>query len=322
MLRRCVAGLLSFGISCAALGADEWPTRTVTLVVGYPAGGNTDMAGRVLANSMKQSLPVAVIVENKPGAGGTVGAAFVTRAAADGTVLLVASQSETTMLKANRANPPYDIEKDFIPVAKLMDQDYSLVVPKSVNVTTWSEFVSYAKTKGSLNYASSGIGTTSHVMSQHMMAAIGVQGVHVPYQGAAALRPDLVAGRVDFYIDVLPLATPMVTDGKLHAIAVTQTQRDQRLPGVPSLVELGVFPEQYAGWTGVFAPKGTPLETRRRILALINQMLEGPGGSEIKKNGYRPASAKQGLDDFAEFAANDQKRWIGVFQKAGIPPSP
>ena len=164
------------------------------------------------------------------------------------------------MLRANRVKPPYDIEKDFVPVAKLMDQGYLLVVPKSLNVTTWSEFVSYAKSRESLSYASSGIGTTAHVMSEHLVAAIGVKGVHVPYQGATALRPDLVAGRVDFYIDVVPLAMPMVSEGKLRAIAVTQTQRDQRLPGVPSLVELGIFPEQYSGWTGVFAPKGTPLE--------------------------------------------------------------
>ena len=321
MLQRFIAGLLSLAFACAAAGAEQWPQRPITLVVGYTAGGNTDMAARILANSMKQSLPVPVVVENKPGAGGTIGAAYVTRAAADGTVLFVASQSETTMLKANRLNPPYDIDKDFVPIAKLMDQDYLLVVPKALNVTTWREFVSYAKSRGSLTYASSGIGTTAHVMSEHLMAAIGVKGIHVPYQGAAALRPDLIAGRIDFYIDVVPLAMPMVSEGTLRALAVTQSHSDPRLPGIPSLVELGVFPEEYAGWTGVFAPKSIPHEVRTRLLALINQMLEGAGGEEIKKNGYRPA-AKQALEDFGTFVATDQKRWLAVFQKTAITPSP
>ena len=322
MLTRFVASLLSLGFACAALSAEEWAPRRVNLVVGYTAGGNTDLAARILANSMKQLLPAPVVVENKAGAGGTIGAAYVARAPADGSVLLVASQSETTMLKANRLKPPYDIDNDLVPVAKLMDQDYLLVVPRSLNVTRWSEFVSYAKSRGSLTYASAGIGTTAHVMSEHLMAVIGVKSVHVPYQGAATLRPDLLAGRVDFYIDVLPLAMPMVAEDRLRALAVTQIQRDQRLPSVPSLVELGIFPEPYAGWTGVFAPKGTSPEARRRILALINQMLDGAGGEEIKRNGYRPASPKQGLDDFAEFVANDQKRWLSVFQKTGIPPLP
>ena len=154
------------------------------------------------------------------------------------------------------------------------------------------------------------------------MTAIGAKGVHVPYQGAASLKPDLIAGRVDFDIDVVPLAMPMVAEGKLRAIAVTQAQRDSRLPDAPSLVEIGLFPEQYAGWTGVFAPRGISTETRRKIVALVNRMLEGAGGEEIRRNGYRPASAKQDLEDFSTFAAGDQRRWMAVFQKAGIEPSP
>ena len=137
-------------------------------------------------------------------------AAYVARAPADGSVLLVASQSETTMLKANRLKPPYDIDNDLVPVAKLMDQDYLLVVPRSLNVTRWSEFVSYAKSRGSLTYASAGIGTTAHVMSEHLMAVIGVKSVHVPYQGAATLRPDLLAGIGGiFHRNIIP--EPFVT---------------------------------------------------------------------------------------------------------------
>lgn len=320
-LKRFLAASLALCCSCAAISADPGSTRPVTLVVGYAAGGNTDMAARILANALKQALPVPVLVENKAGAGGTVGGAHVARAAADGATLLVASQSETTMLKANRAKPPYDIDKDLVPIAKLMDQDYVLVVPQSLNVNTWSEFLSYAKSH-SLSYATSGIGTTAHVLSEHLASSIGAKAVHIPYQGAAAFRADLVAGRVDFAIDVVPLSMPLILDGKLRAIAVTQSGRDQRLPAVPSLVELKVFAEQYAGWTGVFAPKGTPAEVQSRILALVNQMLKAAGGDEIRKNGYRPASADQGPNDFAQFVANDQKRWLSVFQKAGIAPSP
>src|SRR5580765_4343344 len=159
MLRYICAALATLTFANVSQAADDWPTKQVTLVVGFAAGGNTDLAARILANSMKQALPVPVVVENKAGAGGTVGAAYVSKAAADGTTLLVASQSETTMLKANRANPRYDIDKDFTPIAKLMDQDYVLVIPASVGIKSWSEFLAYAKSQGSLSYATAGVGT-------------------------------------------------------------------------------------------------------------------------------------------------------------------
>lgn len=321
-LRHLLVGVIAVGLTCATWSSEVWPPRQVTVVVGFAAGGNTDMAARILANSMKQSLPVPVLVENKAGAGGTVGAAYVTRAVPDGTVLLVGSQSETTMLKANRAKPPYDIDKDLVPVAKLMDQDYVLTVSKSLNVSTWTEFAALAKSRGTLTYATPGIGTTAHVMSEHLVSAMGVRGVHIPYQGAAALRPDLISGRVDFSFDVIPLAMPLINEGALRPMAITQTRRDARLSNVPSLVELGLFPEQYAGWTGVFAPKGTPPEVRARLLALINQMLKGAGGEEIRRNGYRSASYEQGANDFADFVVADQKKWLSVFQKTGIAPAP
>ena len=314
-----IAALL---LANASLAADDWPTKQITLVIGFAAGGNTDLAARILANSMTQSIPVPVVVENKPGAGGTVGAAYVSRAPADGSTFLVASQSETTMVKANRAKPRYDIDKDFVPIAKLMDQDYVLVIPASLGIKSWSEFLAHAKAQGSLSYATAGVGTTAHVLSERMASAIGVKGVHVPYQGASSFRADLVAGRVDFSIDVVPLSQPFITDGRLRAIAITQNGRDARLPGVPSLVELGIFPEQYAGWTGLFAPKGTPVEVRAKALSLVNRMLGSAGGEEIRKSGYRPADSHQGPDDFARFVAGDEKLWVATFQKLGIPPLP
>ena len=322
MLRYLCAALAALFFTDASLAADPWPTKQITLVVGFAAGGNTDLAARILANSMRQSVPVPVVVENKAGAGGTVGAAYVSRAAADGSTFLVASQSETTMVKANRANPRYDINKDFVPIAKLMDQDYVLVIPVSLGIKSWSEFLAYAKKQGSLSYATSGIGTTAHALSERLAAAIGVKGVHVPYQGAASFRSDLVSGRVDFSIDVIPLSQPFITDGRLRAIAITQKGSDARLPGIPSLVELGVFPEQYAGWTGLFAPKGTPPDVRAKVLSMVDQMLASAGGEEIKRSGYRPADPRQGPDDFARFVAGDEKLWVTTFQKLGIPPLP
>jgi len=271
---------------------------------------------------MKTSLPIPVVVENKPGAGGTVGGAYVSRALPNGGTLLVASQSETTMLKANRQKPPYDIDKDFVPIAKLMDQDYVLVVPASSPIHDWKEFVAYAKSKGSISYATSGVGTTAHVMSEHLAKELGVNAVHVPYQGASAFRADLIGGRVDFSIDVIPLSLPLVSTGKLRAIAVTQKGRDSRFPNAPSLVELGIYQEQYSGWTGVFAPKGTPAEVQAKLRDQVDQMLRGEGRQEIVNGGYRPASSEQGPNDFAQFVASDQKKWQAAFQKAGISPVP
>lgn len=321
MVKHILVGLFSLGLGCAALGADAWPSRPINLVVGYTSGGNTDLAARILANSMKQSVPVSVVVENKPGAGGTLGANHVVRSSPDGHVLLVASQSETSMLKANRLKPPYDIDKDLVPIAKLIEYSFVLNVPKGINVSTWKDFVAYAKSKDSLTYATPGIGTTAHLMSEHLLLSMGVKGVHVPYPGAAALRTDLLAGRVDFSIDVLPLVTQYISSGGLRAIAVTGSRRDPKLPEVPSLVELGVFPEQYAGWTGVFAPKATPPEVRAKILVLINQMLKGGGAEEIQQGGYRPASPDQRPNDFPEFISQDQERWLKIFKLTGVPPA-
>ena len=322
MLRRTALSILLLGSFGAAVAADLWPARQVSVVVGFAPGGNTDMVARILANGMKAALPVPVVVENKPGAGGTVGASSVVRATADGTTLLVGSQSETAMLKANRAKPPYDIDKDLVPIGKLMDYHFVVAVSKTLNISNWNEFLAYAKQKGTVTFGTPGIGTTAHVLSEHLLSSIGVKGVHVPYQGAATLRPDHIAGRIDFSIDVVPLIMPLLADGQLRPLAVTLKERDARLPNVPSLVELGVFPEQYAGWTGVFAPKATPPDVRAKLLALINQTLKGAGGEEIRRNGYHPARAEQGASEFADFVAADQKRWLAVFQKAGILPSP
>ncbi|AZG08228.1 tripartite tricarboxylate transporter substrate binding protein [Pigmentiphaga sp. H8] len=317
-----VLGIAALAATFSVAAAPPSLPRQINLVVGFAAGGNTDMAARILANAMKQSLPIPIVVENRAGAGGTVGGAHVAKSPPDGSTLLVGSQSETTMLKANRAKPPYDIDKDFAPIAKIMDQDYVVVVPRSLGISTWEQFVALAKSRGSISYATSGIGTTAHIMSEHLATAMGVKAVHVPYQGASAFRADLIAGRVDFAIDVIPLSLPLIADGKLRALAVTQARRDDRLPNAPSLVQLGLFAEPYAGWTGVFAPRETPPETRTAILEQVNRMLAGSGGEEIRKAGYRPASSHQAAEDFARFVASDQKRWIEIFQKIGVPPSP
>ncbi|HYF17650.1 MAG TPA: tripartite tricarboxylate transporter substrate binding protein [Ramlibacter sp.] len=323
MLRRFALLLVFLSAAAGSAQASEpWPPRQISIVVGFAAGGNTDMAARMLATGMKAALPVPVVVENKPGAGGTVGGSAVARATPDGSMLLVGSQSETAMLKANRAKPPYDIDKDLVPIGKLMDYGFVVTVSRSLNINSWNEFLAYARQKGSLSYGTPGIGTTAHVMSEHLLSSVGVKGVHVPYQGAASLRPDHIAGRIDFSIDVVPLILPLLTDGQLRPLAVTQKERDARLPSVPTLMELRVFPEEYSGWTGVFAPRGTPPEVRSRLLDLINQTLKGPGGEEIRRNGYRPAASSQTLHEFAQFVSADQKRWVGVFQKAGIAPSP
>jgi tripartite-type tricarboxylate transporter receptor subunit TctC len=320
MLRRLALTFLFVGAFGAALAADPWPARQVSIVVGFAPGGNTDMAARVLASGMKAALPVPVVVENKPGAGGTVGAAMVVRAAPDGTTLLVGSQSETAMLKANRAKPPYDIERDLAPIGRLMDYHFVVTVSKTLNIHDWNEFVAYAKQKGSLTYGTPGVGTTAHVLSEYLLASMGIKGVHVPYQGAASLRPDHIAGRFDFSVDVIPLIMPLLSEGQLRPLAVTLKERDTRLPNVPSLIELGVFKEEFGGWTGVFAPKATPPDVRAKLLALVNQTLKGAGGEEIRRNGYRPAG-EQAPNDFAAFVAADEKRWLAVFRKAGIPPS-
>lgn len=178
MLRRFASVLLLLAAFGVAWAAEPWPARQISLVVGFAAGGNTDMAARILSTGMKQEVPVAVIVENKAGAGGTIGAGAVVRAAPDGTTLLVASQSETSMLKANRAKPAYDIDKDLAPIGKLMDYHFVLTVSKSLNISNWNEFFAYGKRKGTLTYGTPGVGTTAHVISEHLLSSIGIKGVY------------------------------------------------------------------------------------------------------------------------------------------------
>jgi tripartite-type tricarboxylate transporter receptor subunit TctC len=242
------------------------------------------------------------------------------KASPDGLTLLVAGQPETAMLKALKASPPYDFMSDLVPLAILMDYPFVLVVAPTLGVKTWDDLVAFAESKpGGATYGTAGIGTTAHLMIEQLAAETGLKAKHIPYKGAATLKPDLVSGRIDFTIDALPLIMPFIGDGRVIPLAVTLGERDERLPDVPSIGELKLLEGDYTGWTAVFAPQGTPETIRTRIHELAMKSIEGDARKRISAANYRPGDPKQA--DLTAFMQSEQDRWLAIVKRIGLAPS-
>ena len=263
MIKIFTALLLHSILGCAftayAQDAQDYPTKPVKIIVSFTAGGTTDIIARSVGQHLTEKLKQPFVVENKLGSGGNIGNEIAARAPADGYTLTIASVGpiaiNPTLYKDLRYNPLVDL----VPVILIADVPNVLVVSPNLPVTTFAEFLAYAKAKnkGTLNYSSTGNGTSSHLSSFMLMDAIGVEAQHIPYKGAEALN-DLIAGRIDFMFATIPSVIGQIKGGKLRAIAVSSPKPSRSLPGVPTVAENG-FPGFSAGsWFGMLAPKGTP----------------------------------------------------------------
>jgi tripartite-type tricarboxylate transporter receptor subunit TctC len=319
--RKWMAALLAAVLSGFAVPAakaqGDYPNRPIRLVVGFTPGSSADITARILGNKMGQVLGRQVVVEAKPGAGSNIAAEFVARAPKDGYTLFLGASANITNAAIN-PKLPFDIVKDFTPIALVSTAAVILVVHPSVTANTVSELIALAKSKpGELIYASTGVGSAPHLSGELFMQRAGVKLVHVPYQGSPQAATDLLAGRVQVMFSPASAVVSLIKAGKLKVLASSTAKRSGILPEVPTMAEAGMPDFETSIWFGLMAPAGTPREV---IDKLAHAVREAATSTEVV-NAWRP----QGIDplsgdaeQFARYMTSELKRWGDVAAAAGL----
>ena len=273
----CLAIALAATAPWAPVQAQNWPMRTVRIIIPYPAGGGLDVLGRQIANKLATRWGQAVVVENRPGSATFVGAVQVARAEPDGHTILLTSDSTISINPYIFAKLPYDPQKDFVPVTNLMFLNFLLTAHRSLQVSSLSELIALARAKpGVINYASYGNGSQPHLIMETLKVNTGINIVHIPYKGGPQAVLAAVAGEVGLAVSSIPTSLPHVEAGVLKALAFGGTQRSPHLPNVPTFAELG-YPDVGAyTWYGLFLPAGTPQAVVRRIYQDVNNIMTEP----------------------------------------------
>ncbi|HSV84849.1 MAG TPA: tripartite tricarboxylate transporter substrate binding protein [Ramlibacter sp.] len=270
---------LACGLSShQAFAQSSWPSRPITIVVSYPPGSDTDSIARMLAERLSQRLNHAVVVDNKPGAGGTIGNAFVGRAAPDGHTLLFTPNPFTTAPLVMRLSPAasYDVLHGFEPIVKIATQPLVLVANPGTGVKSVPDMVTAAKAGKALTYATPGAGSPMHIVAEWLNRSAGVKIMHVPYRGVAPSVSDVVAGHVNTAWVTLGVVAQYTSQNRLLPLAIGDARRSPLAPNVPTLSELGYKDVVVGAWNGFFAPKGTPGEVVRTLNAHFNEILKSP----------------------------------------------
>ena len=266
----------ALGPFAACAMAQGWPTRPITLIVPFPAGGTTDVLARALADKLSPALGQTVIVESKPGAGATVGADFVAKAKPDGYTLLVGAVHHTIASSVYK-KLPYDFQKDLLPITTIALVPNVLVVNPSTPAKNVAELVALLKAKpGFYTYGSNGNGTAQHLIGTQFQNATGTEMVHIPYKGSGPLATDLLGGQIAMSFDTVTPVLPHIKAGKLRPLAVTTAKRSSALPDVPTLDEAGLNGFNIGTWFGVLAPTGTPKELVARLNAEMVKVIQSP----------------------------------------------
>ncbi|MBS0428915.1 MAG: tripartite tricarboxylate transporter substrate binding protein [Proteobacteria bacterium] len=291
--------------------------KTVRIVVPFPPGGSTDLLARRLAEKLSAAWGQPVIVENRAGAGGTVGADFVAKSAPDGTTLLMGVTGSNAIAQALYPRLPYDVLKDFAPVSMVVSSPLVVTVNPAVKANTLAEFVALAKAKpGSLSYGSAGNGTSMHLTGEMFKQATKTSMVHIPYRGSAGMLTDLMAGQIEATFGDLLVVMPQLEAGKLRPLAVTSKQRHPQLPNVPTVAESGYPGFEALSWQGVFAPSGTPPELVERLSADVNKA--------VRTADVRDYFAARGFlvegttpSAFRTFLETEVKKWSAIVKVSG-----
>jgi tripartite-type tricarboxylate transporter receptor subunit TctC len=319
MRRNIQSSIVLAGLLLAvSAGAQTYPSKPIRVVVPWPAGGLVDVAARQLGQRMQNTLGQPLVIENKVGAGGNIGADLVAKSAADGHTLLFTT-SALTINAALRSTMPFDPVKDFERVAVVAYAPAVLVVNPNSSIRSLDDLVKAARSQpGKLSYASAGVGSPAHLMSELFKSRQNIFVVHIPYTGAPAAMNDQIAGRIDFQFANAAVALPQVKAGKVRAIAVTSTQRLSGLPDVPTMAEAGMKEFEIQQWIGLMAPQGTPAAVVNRLVSEVNTVLAlNEFGQALSSSGTNSAKPGKAADfDFKQ----DLAQWVGVVKAADIKP--
>jgi tripartite-type tricarboxylate transporter receptor subunit TctC len=303
----------------AAAQAQSYPTRPVHLVVPFPASGATDILARVIAERLSAALGQPVPVENKPGAGGTLGSAVAAKAPADGYTLLMATTSTHSIGPALQ-KLPYDPEKDFAPVSLIANAPGVLVVSPGLDISSVKELIALAKAKpGQLNFSSSGTGTIVHLSGELFTRMAGVQMQHVPYKGTALAAADIKSGQIAMMVDNIVSALPFMKSGLIKGVAVTSAKRSGVLPELPTVAESGVPGYESVAYFAIFAPAGTPAGIVQRLNGELVKIVNTPQvKARLIELGADPVGSTP--EALAEVRRSEQVKWAKVIQEAGVKP--
>jgi len=320
MQRRDMLRLAAAGAALAGFGARadaNWPSKPVTLVVPFPAGGGTDAFARPLAAQFSKATGQTLVIDNRGGAGGTVGASIAAKAQPDGYTLFMGAVHHA-IAPSIYPRLDYDIEKDFVPIMLLANVPQVVVVnPRRVTQNTLQEFVAYAKKNpGKLNYASAGAGTSHHLAGELFKLQTGTFITHIPYRGAGPMLQDLIAGNVDCGFDGLGSSAQHIKAGRIKALMVAGSQRNPAFPDVPCASEVGLPDYTVTTWYGLWAPKGTPPEAVARITESMRKSL---ATDELRTIWTSNGSEIPNLTGaaYGQFVGSEVRRWAGVVKASG-----
>ena len=301
----------------ASAFAQGYPTKPVKIIAGFPPGGAADLLARVMADKLSAAMGQPFVVENRPGAGGTIGADAVAKSAPDGHTLLLGVTASQTIAPAVYKSLPYDPARDFRPIALVATIPVALVVHPSIAAKSPREFVAIAKASSPpLQFASSGNGAIPHLAGELFQLSQGVKLQHVPYKGAPLAMSDLLAGRVQLMFDNLPTVLAHIRSGKLRALAIAGTKRAHALPDLPTLAEAGVPGVEVGSWFGVLAPGATPDAV---VAALSREIAKAVASDDAKARmeamGAEPAFLSP--EDFAKLIRAETEKWAGLVKATG-----
>ncbi len=321
--REAIAGCgggLAMLTGLPALAQAAYPSRTIKMIVPYPAGGTTDFLCRLVADQLKTGLGATVIVENKPGAATTLGAEQVARAEPDGHTLLMATSTTLAINKTLYKKLPYDPVKDFTPIALVAGVPFALIVNPSIPVKTLAEFIAYAKSMPGLAYGSAGNGSPQHLGAEMLKSAAGIDIRHVPYRGSVPAMLDVIAGHIPFMVVDLQPALQQISEGKVRVLGVTTPKRVAAAPEIPTLAEAGLPGYELAAWQGVVAPAGLPRAITDELAAQIGRLVADPATRDkLTTIALEPITGST-PDSFAAYVKAELDRWADIVKNSGVEP--
>ena len=310
-------GLMSVAVPATAPAQAGYPSRNIKMIVPYPAGGTTDLLGRLVADQIKSGLNAIVVVENKPGAATTLGAEQVARSEPDGYTLLIATSTTLAINKTLYKKLPYDPVKDFAAISLVAAVPFALIINPDIPAKTLAEFIAYAKANPGLAYGSAGNGSPHHLGAEMLKSAAGIDIRHVPYRGSIPAMLDVIAGHIPFMVVDLQPAMQQIKEGKLRVLGVTTSKRVAAAPDIPTLAEGGLAGYELVAWQGVVAPSGTPRPVVDALAAQIAKLLADPATSEkFKALTLEPLTGST-PDSFAAFIRTEVDRWADIVKKSG-----
>lgn len=318
LLLQALVALIASSMAVAAPAATtDWPTKTVRIIAPFPAGGTVDIVARTVGQKLADELHQSFIVDNRGGAGGSLGTAVMTHAAPDGYTIMV-NHMGLAFNAALYDNLSYDTLRDVLPVAYVGATPNVLVVTKNFPAKDVGEFLALARAKpGTINYGSGGVGSAGHLPMELLQSATGIKLVHVPYKGNGPALIDLISGQIQVMLATIPAVMPYITSGQLRALATSGSHRSSALPDLPTLDEAGVKGFDYQPWYAFFAPGGTPPAVADKLHDAINAVLEDPATAQkLAHEGLdvHPMSRQQ----FTDTVHGDVTKWAGVIKTLGI----